>query len=268
MATMLDAFNPWYQGEDNTVDNGSVAKYGHYVSDKQMENERKEQARIDKNRATSQGLKGQSNEARIEEEKTKDKLNQATSKTASAVDTLLASLIDQTGYTAGLSKQAIGSQQAERGMLRSGQTAQRYEGVDVAQGAAVTDYTKQRNAQVRKIYDTRNNAFQGMSDKRKQIQMQLNNIEAQGMASLDYQQQALEMKMNMDQFITDMKMSSQATKDTMAMLNSLGTLAGVGAGYYAGGSAEPGTNNDYGITTTEGNLDTGGSSWIPSSSNQ
>ena len=251
-------------GENNGRDkNNSVEIYGKYMSNKQMENERKRQAIIDKNRKTSAELRAKSNESRIEEEKTREKLGRETTKTAGAVDNLLASLIDQAGFTAGLAKQAIGSQQAERGMLRSGQTAQRYEGVDVAKSGQVANYTAQRNSQVRKIYDVKENAFQKMEDRRKEIQMQLKNAEAQGMASLDYQKQALEMKMNMDQFITDLNISSQATKDIMAMLNGLATMAGVGAGYQMGGST-PDNNTSFTTDSQEGVLDTGASDWIPS----
>ena len=222
-----------------------VGLYKKWLADKK-EREPAERLRKD--------LTEMSKESRDKEKNLAQTLFSESSKTAGAVDNLLASLIDQTGYTAGLTKKAVGAQQADRGILRSGATAERLESVDVAKASRVAGLTAERNKQVRSVYDVRDNALRQVQDRRKTIQMQLKQAEAESMNSLAYQEKALKIKMEMKQFINDLNLSSQATKDTLAMLGGLGTLAGIGAGYYASSPSD--NNTTFDTDTYEAPLDT------------
>lgn len=184
-------------------------------------------------------LESLAEKSQSKEDELRGMLTRETGEATGAVDKLLSSLIDQTGYTAGLSKQAIGAGMSERGILRSGQTAEKLENVDIAKAGDVTSLTAQRNAQIRKMQDVQNKAFKQVEDRRTEIEFQLKAAEQSAVQSLEYKEQAMKIQMDMKQFINDLELSSLATQDLTSMLGSLATLAGVGAGYYYGGTSEP-----------------------------
>jgi len=153
-------------------------------------------------------------------------LGQQTSETVGAIDRLLASLIDQTGYTAGLTKQAVGHGAAEKGVLRSGQTAEKLGNVDRAQATEKTRLTAQRNEQVRQVQEQTARAQREVQDRRFKIEQGLKEAEMMGFQDLAYQEKALKMNMEMKQFINDLELSSLATKNLLGGLEALGQIAG------------------------------------------
>lgn len=172
--------------------------------------------------------------------------------TMGAIDRALASLIDQTGFTAGLTKQAVGGNMASAGLLRSGQTASKLQGVDVRKASAVTDLTGQRNQQITKVKNTRDSAIKTVDDRRTQIQNQLKMAEISGLKDLAYQEQQMKINMEMKQYITDLGLSSMNTKAMMDALGSLGQMAGIGIGYYANATPPTGQTDYTGTPGTYG----------------
>jgi hypothetical protein len=161
----------------------------------------------------------------------KEEMIKKASESTKAVNALLESLMEQTGYNTGLMKQAASHSAAERGVLRSGQTASRLEGVDYAGAAQKTRLIDQRNQQVRQIRSATEKAQKQVQDRRFEIEQQLRQAEMLGMQDLAYQEKIMNISMKTKQLISDMDLSSLATKNLLGGLEALGTLAGVGIGY-------------------------------------
>lgn len=176
--------------------------------------------------------------ARSKEDEMRGLLVRSTGESQEAVDKLLANLIDQTGYTAGLSKQAVAAQQASQGILRSGVTGSRLRTIDENRATAVTGLTSDADTQKQAIRDTATRSLQGVEDRRREIETQFKVLELKGLEDLEYQSKAQDIKMQFEQYINDLNISSQ---EKLAMLNAVGTIGqgiGMGIGYYAGKKAE------------------------------
>jgi hypothetical protein len=196
------------------------------------------QAEFDRIQGLKDELSSLSEKARSKEDEMRGLLVRSTGESQEAVDKLLANLIDQTGYTAGLSKQAVAAQQASQGILRSGVTGSRLRTIDENRATAVTGLTGDAETQKQAIRDTATRSLQGVEDRRREIETQFKVMELKGLEDLEYQSKAQDIKMQFEQYINDLNISSQ---EKLAMLNAVGTIGqgiGMGIGYYAGKKAE------------------------------
>lgn len=170
-------------------------------------------------------------EARKREDEYRNSLMEKTEASQKALDSVLASLIDQTGYSAGLSKQAIASQQAGQGLLRTGQTGSRLQGVDIAEMAGKADLRSKAETQRRSIADSAGESIKSVNERRKGIEQQMKIAELKGQQSLDFQEAQLNIKMEFDTLINDMQIAASAKQDLQSIIASLGYLGGAYVGY-------------------------------------
>ncbi|RPI56125.1 MAG: hypothetical protein EHM49_01005 [Deltaproteobacteria bacterium] len=181
-----------------------------------------------------------------EEEKLKQSLSEKTQEATTAVDNLLSSLMDQTGYVAGLTKQATATNLAGRGILRSGQTTDKLQGIDTALIANRRTLQGQRNEQVAKIEQAQGTAVEAVADRRTEIKNQLKQAEISGLKDLAYQESVMKQKMALEQFINDLGISSENTKALLAGIGSLAKLGGIAAGYKLGATPKKETDDSWG----------------------
>lgn len=193
-----------------------------------------------------------SEESKAKEDQFRGALLRQTDMSTEAVDNLLSSLIDKTGFVAGLQKQAVGSNLADRGILRSGYAAERLEGVDDTKAGIVTDLVSKRNQQVGKIQDTTRNALRQVKDRRVKIEQELKAAELSGMQDLAYQEKVMRSKMEMEEMISDMQLDSMSTQALFSALGGLTQLAGIGIGYQMGQKPPTGRTDYSGTPGTYG----------------
>lgn len=167
--------------------------------------------------------------SRAKEDQFRGALSRQTGASTEAVDRLLSSLIDQTGYVTGLTKQVVGSQMADRGILRSGQTAKRLEGVDEAKAREVGTLVGQRNEQIRKIKDTQRQALQKVEDRRFEIEHKFKEARLMGYQDIAYKEKLMQLDMEAKRYINELELNAQSTQ---ALFDALGGLAQLGGMYY------------------------------------
>jgi hypothetical protein len=215
-------------------DMGITEKLKHFKTLGDAAKEEEERRRMEPILKLREEMEGLSEKSKAKEDQFRGALLRQTDMSTEAVDDLLSSLIDKTGFVAGLQKQAVGSNLADRGVLRSGYAAERLEGVDDAKAGIVTDLVSKRNQQVGKIQDTTRNALRQVKDRRTKIEQELKAAELSGMQDLAYQEKVMRSKMEMEEMISDMQLDSMSTQALFSALGGLAQLAGIGVGYKMG----------------------------------
>lgn len=186
--------------------------------------------------ASQQARLDLANQMKTEEQKFRNKLLQSSQASEEAINNQLNALIEKTGYNANLRGAAIGANQANAGMLRSGQAAQNLATnklQEVQQKAALGTSAAEAKYGIR---SEMNQQLQGIADKRAQINMKLMEMETAGLNNLSFKQATDQLKMDFGLYIDNLNMSAQNKQDLYAMIGAGGTLAGLGLGYYAGGT--------------------------------
>jgi len=156
-----------------------------------------------------------------------------TGETGKAIDKQLSELINQTGYFTGLANQTTGASMASRNMTRSG-IAGAAIGSNMLRGEAQKGQIKQTaETQKRQVAQNILDTQRDVQQKRMDISNRLQDLEIQGLGSIEYQKAATQMQDDFKAYVANLNLSTQQKNDMYALMGSLGTVAGLGAGYYA-----------------------------------
>ena len=178
-------------------------------------------------------------EARLAEEGLRKRLMSQTGLTESAIDKQTAQIIEDTGIGRGLERRAIGAQQAQAGLLRSGFTGQRLQASrlgELKQKAQARASAFERKAGVRRqVSET----LQDIDKRRQEMRAQLDEAELNTLTSADYEQRVAQEKLNFNQFLTDLQLGSDQESALLGIIGSLGGIGGMIAGYNLAGGSTP-----------------------------
>jgi hypothetical protein len=198
---------------------------------------------------TKEELGKSQQEAQRQEDLLKGQMLSAAQKSNEAIDAQLAQLIDQTGFVTGLQNQSIGAAQADRGTLRSGQTALQLQNQQLRKQGAIGSAVEQSEQQKRQIEQQVTQAQQGIADRRKQIENQMKIAELGAYTDLQQNKELQGINQQFQSYIQNLNASAQQKQDLMGIIGSLGMAGGVMAGYGIGGN---GIKNNVGTANTAG----------------
>lgn len=157
------------------------------------------------------------------------RLTEQTLQTQGAVDRQLNSLLKDSGVSFGQAKRLAGAQQAQAGLLRSGFTQSRMEGLSSNQLQAEGALTSQADQLKRQADLTRLQAGEQVTNRRKEIQNRLLDLEIAGLSSARFNEEIQTIRLDFDKFVNDLSISSQAKQDLAGALGGLGQLGGYAA---------------------------------------
>jgi hypothetical protein len=117
----------------------------------------------------------------------------------------------------------------------------RLAGADISKLQTMSQARKRAEEKKRGVSEQVRGAKQSAIDKRREIQNRLLDLEIQGLESARFQQETSQAKADFNSFINQLDMNAQSKADLAGVLAGVGTLAGMGAGIYAGqpGAKEP-----------------------------
>lgn len=168
-----------------------------------------------------------------------------------AIDTQLANIINQTGFITGLQKQAIGAQQAQTGLTRSGMTTSRLGSEDIRKAKTISETTSAAEAQKRAVGESAATAIGDISYKRQQVENQLRAAELSGYKDLEYNKKMQDVSMEFKNFINSLETSAMNKQALYSAIGAIGGLGGIGLGYYmTGNESAPAAANTSGVEGT------------------
>jgi hypothetical protein len=163
---------------------------------------------------------------------------QTTGETSQAMDNYFKSLLDKSGYAAQVASQAMLENQANTGMLRSGQTLIKQDIIGTKGMLTGNQIEEQRQAGQYGLEEQTYKATQSVADMRRELEQKLSQAELAGLNEAEYKKELNDIQQKWGLYIQNMETDYKSKMALYNLINSVGQVAGVGAGYYLSGMGQ------------------------------